>query len=542
MKQTRIRFYGLLLFALSLAYAVTVNGATAYNQFVPANGILKGSTATPVTTAAAWSDVQLLLSGTCNSSVFVRGDGTCVAVPVTGAALTKTDDTNVTLTLGGSPTTALVNASSLTLGWTGTLAAARGGLGMSTVTDDTVAVANGTTWQSKALTDCDGATNAVTYDTTGNAWGCNTIAGVTYANPTGTIGLSAVNGVATTAMRSDGAPALSQAISPTWTGSHVFTTTTNFSTGSTPQAYVVNSTASAGPYTTFARNGTAKADIGLGTNCGGSFTADALCITARTGFNVELAANGATSPSVKLTSSLLTTTVPVIGPAGSASAVAFGFTGTNGGRNGGYYIGTDNWGLAGGGALALELDGGSSLGLHSRTLHAFQDGDASIPGITFNSDINTGVYRVGADSIGLSTGGSNRVTVGPGVQVGSPTGGDKGAGTINATGLYINNVAVSTGAGTRAYAFISVSGGSCTVAGTYSSANVSSCTYNSTGNYTLNFSITFPSKPICTTTLGAGGAYILQVSSATTTSATITIVNSSGGAAIDDAFQAQCVG
>lgn len=49
----------------------------------------------------------------------------------TGAALTKTDDTNVTLTLGGSPTTALVNAASLTLGWTGQLAISRGGTGIS---------------------------------------------------------------------------------------------------------------------------------------------------------------------------------------------------------------------------------------------------------------------------------------------------------------------------------------------------------------------------------------------------------------------------
>lgn len=42
------------------------------------------------------------------------------------------------------------------------------------------------------------------------------------ANPTGTIGLTAVNGVATTFLRSDGAPALSQAIVPTWTGTHTF--------------------------------------------------------------------------------------------------------------------------------------------------------------------------------------------------------------------------------------------------------------------------------------------------------------------------------
>lgn len=49
------------------------------------------------------------------------------------AALTKTDDTNVTLTLGGSASTALLNAASLTLGWTGTLAVTRGGTGLSSV-------------------------------------------------------------------------------------------------------------------------------------------------------------------------------------------------------------------------------------------------------------------------------------------------------------------------------------------------------------------------------------------------------------------------
>lgn len=44
-----------------------------------------------------------------------------------GAALTRTNDTNVTLTLGGSPTTALLHATSLTLGWSGLLGLARGG-------------------------------------------------------------------------------------------------------------------------------------------------------------------------------------------------------------------------------------------------------------------------------------------------------------------------------------------------------------------------------------------------------------------------------
>lgn len=44
---------------------------------------------------------------------------------ITPSALTKVDDTNVTLTLGGTPATALLEAVSLTLGWTGTLADSR---------------------------------------------------------------------------------------------------------------------------------------------------------------------------------------------------------------------------------------------------------------------------------------------------------------------------------------------------------------------------------------------------------------------------------
>lgn len=55
-------------------------------------------------------------------------------VGITPAALTKSDDTNVTLTLGGTPATALLQATSLTLGWTGQLAVTRGGTGLSSTT------------------------------------------------------------------------------------------------------------------------------------------------------------------------------------------------------------------------------------------------------------------------------------------------------------------------------------------------------------------------------------------------------------------------
>jgi hypothetical protein len=59
--------------------------------------------------------------------------GTIAGSEITGAALTKTDDTNVTLTLGGTPATALLRAASITVGWTGTLSIARGGTGLSTL-------------------------------------------------------------------------------------------------------------------------------------------------------------------------------------------------------------------------------------------------------------------------------------------------------------------------------------------------------------------------------------------------------------------------
>jgi len=63
--------------------------------------------------------------------------------------------------------------------------------------------------------------NGTTGDPEAVAYG--TVGGVLpFADPTGTIGLAPVNGVAPTALRSDAAPALSQAIAPTWTGQHAF--------------------------------------------------------------------------------------------------------------------------------------------------------------------------------------------------------------------------------------------------------------------------------------------------------------------------------
>jgi len=77
---------------------------------------------------------------TGNSGKFLTTNGTTMSwvnitgTDVTGAALTETDDTNVTMTLGGTPSTALLRSVSMTLGWAGQLAVSRGGTGAATLT------------------------------------------------------------------------------------------------------------------------------------------------------------------------------------------------------------------------------------------------------------------------------------------------------------------------------------------------------------------------------------------------------------------------
>ncbi len=83
----------------------------------------------PTTTPA----LSFALSNAAANSWFGNAGGTSGAPSYNVAgAVTKTDDTNVTLTLGGTPASAALKAISFTLGWSGTLSIARGGLGMGT--------------------------------------------------------------------------------------------------------------------------------------------------------------------------------------------------------------------------------------------------------------------------------------------------------------------------------------------------------------------------------------------------------------------------
>lgn len=153
-------------------------------------GTWNASTNTPTIadgTGTAGQYYRVTTAGTWNSIAFSVGDDVSYngtvwqrlpAPTITGNALTKTDDTNVTLTLGGSPSTALLNAASIAVGWTGTLADGR--------------IASASTWNAKesALTFGTGLSrtgNTITNTITNNNQltnGAGYITGYTETDPT----------------------------------------------------------------------------------------------------------------------------------------------------------------------------------------------------------------------------------------------------------------------------------------------------------------------------------------------------------------------
>lgn len=137
--------------------------------------------------------------------------------PMTWSALAPLSGS---LTSGGviwTDGTNVLSSAALTAG----LPVIGGGTGVS----PSVGTRSGNTTAYVTTTGAQTSGNCVSIDASGNhvASGAGCGGGGTGANPTASVGLSAVNGVATTFLRSDGAPPLSQTIAPTWTGVHTFT-------------------------------------------------------------------------------------------------------------------------------------------------------------------------------------------------------------------------------------------------------------------------------------------------------------------------------
>lgn len=118
------------------------------------------------------------------------------------------------------------------------------------------------------------------------------------AAPTGSVGLTAVAGVLTTAMPSDAAPALSQAIAPTWTGLHAFANTTASTTPATGAVTIAGGLGIGGALNVGSGLASGKVSV-----AGGSLTLNGIT-------------SGATSFNATATGS-----VTVTSPTGSAAAV-----------------------------------------------------------------------------------------------------------------------------------------------------------------------------------------------------------------------------
>jgi hypothetical protein len=119
--------------AVTLTHSDITDWAASLASYAPlASPALTGTPSAP-TAAPATSTTQIATTAFVAAAVSASGG-------VTPSALSRTNDANVTLTLGGTPNTALLQATSITVGWTGQLATARGGFGIDVSTQSGVPV------------------------------------------------------------------------------------------------------------------------------------------------------------------------------------------------------------------------------------------------------------------------------------------------------------------------------------------------------------------------------------------------------------------
>jgi hypothetical protein len=139
--QNTITTLGTITTGVWAGTAITeIHGGTNQTTYALGDSLYASAANTLAKLAGNITAVKQYLSQTGTGAVSAAPAWATIAGgDITGAALSKTDDTNVTMTLGGTPLTALLRATSLTLGWAGFLSLARGG----TNADTSAQVSNG---------------------------------------------------------------------------------------------------------------------------------------------------------------------------------------------------------------------------------------------------------------------------------------------------------------------------------------------------------------------------------------------------------------
>lgn len=428
---------GTVIFGSGVPSSGTGNNGDTYIRLDAPNTYFKSAGAWTLKTSYVFSTFTInghALSANFNITAGdVDSDLTSLAAGITGlvkgagngggfaAATAGTDyESPLTFTLPLSRSVNAVSLPAATSGQNGYLTSTdwstfnnkqAGGVAITSLTGDATAAGPGATALTLATVNANvgSFTNA---NITVNAKGLVTAAASgsssgSSANPSATIGLTAVNGSASTFMTSDSAPPLSQAIVPTWTGAHLWTPGSANTTPIKVTGYSVTGSSA-----------TPVIDIAGTWNTSNNATAIKLNITNTASGNpsylLDLQVGGVSkfyadkSGNVQLVGTISQGTW-----GGTAIDVAHGGTGLASGTSGGvpYYSGSTT--IASSGALTvnrLVLGGGAgaapivmgSLGTTTTLLHGNASGAGSFAAVSLTADVS-GTLPVGNGGTGSAS-------------------------------------------------------------------------------------------------------------------------------------------
>lgn len=132
---------------------------------------------------------------------------------------------------------------------------------------------------------------------------------------------------------------------------------------------------------------------------------------------------------------------------GSAGAPPYGFSSDS--DTGMYRPGTNSLGLTTGGTLRVVVTSAGCNVVSGALISG--PGTLGAPGITFHSDSDTGIYRSGADSFALVSGAESRIAIGAGLTFdtkdGATNGSDIGISTGDGTSGIGGSITIATGYG-----------------------------------------------------------------------------------------------